>query len=105
MADPLLDERSILNMLDVPASLVSAERLQTAAMLSLVDGFDRKLQREPFVRLTAAALSVHTNLGRLQFLNLLVQLRKQQDFTADQFAAATVEVVVYCEIERIVLVK
>ena len=104
MPDPILDERNILGLLDTPAGLASTDRLQTGSMLALVDGFDRRIQREPFVHLTAAVLSVHTNLGRLQFLNLITDLQKQRPLTADQLAAATIEMVAYCETERLALV-
>jgi hypothetical protein len=103
MADPIISEQSIIGLLDVPASLEAADRLQSGAMLALVDGFDRRIQREPFVRLTAAAMSTHTNLGRLQFLNLIVELAKKQPLTADQLTQAVIEIVAYCETERLSL--
>jgi hypothetical protein len=105
MPDPILNEQVILQMLDVPAGLVSAERLQTASMLALVNGFDRRIQREPFVRLAAAAMSTHTNLGRLQFTQLVVDLHNKQPLTAADLAKAMTEITAYCEVERLALVK
>ena len=105
MADPVFNEQYILKMLDVPVGLASIDRLQTATMLTIVDGFDRKLKREAFVRLIANALSAHANLGRLQFIKLLMDLHTQHPVTLEQLVMASTEMVAYCETERVSLVK
>jgi hypothetical protein len=104
MPDPILSERDILHRLDVPAGVASFDRLQTAAMLSIVDGFDRKIQRDPFVHLTGAALSLHANLSRLQLLDLLIEHHAKQTLTLDTLARSNTELVAYCEAARRVLV-
>jgi hypothetical protein len=105
MADPFLNEQNILAALDVPASVGTVDRLQTAAMLAIVDGFDRKIQRDPFILLTASGLGLHTNMGRLHLINRVIELHKTQKLTPEKLTEADIELLAVCEAERIGLLN
>ncbi len=68
MTDPVLHEDTIMDALDCTAEHTNTGRLQAAAMLCLIDAYDRKLQREHFVALASAALGLHTQIGKLYMM-------------------------------------
>lgn len=65
MTDPVLHEPTIMDTLDCNPYPENASRLQAAALLCLLDAYDRKLIREHFVTLASAALALHTQVGKL----------------------------------------
>src|SRR5882672_938498 len=65
MTDPVLHEPTIMDTLDCTPYPENTSRLQAAALLCLIDAYDRKLTRENFVTLASAALSLHTQIGKL----------------------------------------
>lgn len=103
MADPIFSEATILNMLDAPASLAAVEPLRTGAILALVNGFDRKIQRDPFSLLVSSAVELHTNLGHLVLLDRMNTLNRQQQLTAEKFNEALINTIATCETGRLSL--
>ena len=103
MADPVFNEATILNLLGAPASIAAFEPLQTGAALALVNGFDRKIQREPFTLLVSSAMGLHTNLGRLHLITRMQKLHEQQSLTPEKFDEASIDIVAFCETERLSL--
>ncbi len=69
MTDPILHEPTIMDTLDCNPFPENTGRLQAAALLCLLDAYDRKLVREHFVTLAEAALSMHTQLGKLYMID------------------------------------
>lgn len=69
MTDPVLHEPTIMDTLDCTPVAENTSRLQAAALLSLIDAYDRKLTRENFVTLAEAALSLHTQVGKLYMID------------------------------------
>ena len=55
----------ILDCLKVPVNLEGIAPLQSASMMAVLDGFDRRIDRGFFVPLAANALALHTDMGRL----------------------------------------
>jgi hypothetical protein len=103
MADPVFNEATIISLLGAPASIAAFEPLQTGAALALVNGFDRKIQREPFTFLVSSAMGLHTNLGRLHLITRMRELQKQNILTPAKFDEASVDIVAFCETERLSL--
>ena len=69
MTDPILYEPSIMQTLDCAAEVDNVQRLQAACMLSLVDAYDRKLTRDEFIVLCDAAVTLHTQMGKLYMID------------------------------------
>lgn len=69
MTDPVLHEPTIMEALDCLPVAENTSRLQAAAMLSLLDAYDRNLTRENFVTLASAALALHTQMGKLYMID------------------------------------
>ena len=103
MADPVVDEQHLMGSLDVPASLAVVERLQSSSVISVIDGFDRKVTRDPFIHLTAAAFSLHTHLGRLHLIARINELFKQGKLTQERLTDAENQLIAFCEVERVTL--
>jgi hypothetical protein len=105
MADPKINEQYLLSVLDVPCSLDVIDRLQSGALMSSVNGFDRRILRDPFMALTAAAFSLHTNLGRFHLLARIRELEKEQKLTTEKLDEANLQLQAFCETERVHLVS
>ena len=69
MTDPVLHEPTIMDTLDCRVDPVNTSRLQAAALLSLIDAYDRKLTRENFLVLAEAALGMHTQIGKFYMMS------------------------------------
>ncbi len=69
MTDPVLHEETIMDTLDCLPVPENTGRLQAAALLSLLDAYDRKLTRENFVTLASAAMALHTQVGKLYMID------------------------------------
>ncbi len=69
MTDPVLHEPTIMDTLDCLPHPENTSRLQAAALLCLLDAYDRKLEREHFVTLAQAALELHTQVGKFYMID------------------------------------
>lgn len=87
MADPQLNEAMILDILDVPVSLEMAERLQSGALMSVLDAYDRKILRDPFTDIVAAALTLNQQLGRASLAQAVHNLIKSDGLTEEKVTA------------------
>lgn len=101
MADPTIDERMLMDTIDVPVSVSVIERLQSGALMAAINAFDRKLQRGPYIELTASAFSLHTHLGRLHMVARIHELFKQGKLTQEKLAEAETGLIGFCESERV----
>lgn len=77
MADPQLNERAIVDMLDKISTPVSTERLTSASFLSIIDSHDRKLDREEWVAIVQDALGMNDMLSRLELTSALFRRFKE----------------------------
>jgi hypothetical protein len=87
--DPILNENLMLTTLVTPLSADDVERLQYGAMMSVVDAFDRKIKREPFCDIVAAALSLHSHLARLHLAMSIEALQKVGKLDEKKMSDAT----------------
>jgi hypothetical protein len=105
MPDPLLDEPLILLQLNVPVSVNSVERLQQGAVLAVIDGFDRKVLREPFLNITSDAFRLATNLEKLELISRIMELQKQDKLTAEHLADAHGQLLASSETSRLAVIN
>ena len=66
MADPQLNERAIVSMLDTISTPASIERLVSAGFMSIIDSHDRKLERTEWVGIVQDAMGMADMLTRLE---------------------------------------
>jgi hypothetical protein len=64
MADPVIDENLIVDLLDVPPSPDTARQLMAGATMLLIDAYDRQISRDYFVSVVHNAMSLHTYAGQ-----------------------------------------
>lgn len=80
---PLFDEGMIIDCLAQPIGFDSIGPLQSAAMMTLIDCFDRKVEREFFGNVAATCLALHTAMGRLHTSTVLRAMAKEDQFKAN----------------------
>lgn len=68
MADPVLDEQNILDLLQVPVQLQTIGVIQAGAAQALVDLFDRKVTRAEFMEEASTCLSLYAQTAKLWML-------------------------------------
>ena len=103
MADPIIDERMLMETIAVPVSLAMVERLQSGALMAAINAFDRKLERGAYIELTASAFSLHTHLGRLHLVARINEIFKQGKLTKERLAEAELGLIGFCESERVAM--
>lgn len=81
--DPKFDEQMLLSCLEGLPTVENIGSLQSGAMLALIDCYDRKVDREFFGAVAAAALALHTAMGRLYTTAVMKNIVKQPQFKAD----------------------
>ncbi len=105
MADPILNEDMILAGLCAPASLDTADQLQEASWMSIANAYDRKIEREPFVKLISAAMTMNNNLGRLLVTVRVRDMLERGKLTKEQLDEAAASLIGYSESARVDLYK
>jgi len=90
MADPVLDENLILQLLTAPASgtIDDIGRLQAAAIQALTDMHDRKMTRDQYIQHAASAVSLYGQLCKLWMLLSMKEAFNNGDFDAARIAEA-----------------
>lgn len=78
---PKISEQMILDCLDVPVNGENIGALQSGAIMSVVDAFDRQIQREHFVMLCDHALTLHSAMGRMHTLLSTQHLQEQKELS------------------------
>lgn len=91
MADPLLNEGAIIQMLDVISAPANVEKLASASFLSIIDSHDRKLEREDWVAIVQDALGMNDMLTRLELTNALYNRFKRNKLEDETFTDALKE--------------
>lgn len=68
MANPVLDEQNILDLLQLPIQLQTISAIQAGAAQALVDLFDRKVTRAEFMDEAGTCLSLYAQTAKLWML-------------------------------------
>src|ERR1035437_6353686 len=105
MADPILNEDMILAGLSPAASLDVANQLQEASCMAVVNAYDRQIKRASFIDLTNAAMTMTSNLGRLQVTARCRDMLEQDKLTKEQLADAIIRTIGYSKSARVELFK
>lgn len=105
MPDPQLSEEIIMDALGAIASPVSAERLENGAVLAIVDCFDRRINRDPFITAVTNACMLHDSLGRLHFANAMMLMWKQEKLSIEELEKAVKRLTERAEDSRNRLIK
>jgi hypothetical protein len=79
MASPFLNEHMIIETLSLPVSSDTSESLCVAAMLAVLDGYDRKIKRDEYGIVVDAVCKFHEMIGRLVIVNLVRSLIGKTD--------------------------
>lgn len=64
-ADPVVDEEFMIEALSTKVSPQTIARLQTGAMLLLIDAYDRKTTRGEFAQIADAAMKAYAQAAKL----------------------------------------
>jgi hypothetical protein len=103
VADPILSELIVMASLDIPVSLQNIESLQSAALISVVDAFDRRIERESFCEIVAASLALHSYLARLNLAAAVESLLAKDVLTLKKVQDAAQSLTMDGEAARIAL--
>lgn len=104
-SDPQMYEPQLLDVLSVPAGVLTVERLQSGALMSVVDAFDRRIMRYPFIDLVQAAMVLNNQLGRLTLVAAIAEEVKNKTVTPEKLAEAIVGLTERAEIQRLKVLK
>jgi hypothetical protein len=105
--DPKFSEKVLLDALDNISTPRCAHNLQAGAQLSILDAFDRGIERGAFIDILKEAMMLHTYTARL---SMVAHLKAVCEATGhgidkDQFEQAMHEVTAECETHRSALIK
>lgn len=64
-ADPIIDEEFMVEALSAQVSPATIARLQTGAMMLLIDAYDRKTTRMEFAQIADAAVKAYAQTAKL----------------------------------------
>lgn len=68
MADPVLDEDHIVQLLTVPVRADTISYLQQGAVQAMIDLYDRKVTREDFIEMLAPCIALYGQAAKLWIL-------------------------------------
>lgn len=91
MADPVLDEQHIIELLRSPSIPENVNRMQAGAVQALMDLFDRKVTREEFTNNASKCLLLYATASRLNILANMQAVYDAGNLSDGEFARATSE--------------
>lgn len=99
MADPLLNEDYIRNLLSVPVNVENVDAMQAGAVQALIDLYDRKVTREAYCGMAASCITLYAQCSKLWMLhNVKHQLADgDRNLTDETWARSDA---VFCELIR-----
>lgn len=105
--DPKFSEKVLVDALDMVSTPRSAANLQAGAQLSILDAFDRGIDRDAFIDIMKEAMLLHTYTSRLSLVAYLKACCEQSGHGVEinEFEQAVHEVTATCEQHRAALVK
>ena len=105
MASPQLNEAMIAATLGAPPMQESGEPLRTAAFLTIVDAYDRKVDRDTFFETAQAACQLSEMMGRLESITGISNSFKAEKLTIDKLEDALATVTGHAEVFRMTLIR
>ena len=81
---PLLDENQMLKMLKTAISRQTANEVQAGAVLSVVDAYDRGVDRQTFLRILNEAVMLYDYLGCLSTVGRIQDIFAHNELTSDK---------------------
>jgi hypothetical protein len=88
MADPILDEAQIVQLLSCPIKAETIHALQGGAVQALCDLYDRKVTRDEFTSKAAACIGLYGQCSKLWILDNIRQVYESNDLDKARFDAA-----------------
>lgn len=88
MADPILDENLLLARLKSPPNVIDTENLQSAAMGTLLDIYDRKVTREEFIKMASPCVALYAAVGRFELLMSIKECFDAETLDVSSFTVA-----------------
>lgn len=86
--DPVLSEEMILDCLSVDCTLDGIQALQTGALFSIVDAYDRLTVRDAYLPIVYASLALHATMSRIHALTMVKRLLDKGELTDEKLDAA-----------------
>lgn len=78
----------MMALLSLPATEANSAKLQQAALLALVDGFDRKLLREKYIEVAELTLGLKDAIARQSVVGSIDELFRAGDLTQEEMDTA-----------------
>jgi hypothetical protein len=88
MADPILDEDTIVALLKTPVSARNVNAIQAGAVQALIDLYDRKCTREEFVNLASPCIALYGQAAKLALLANVEIVYDSGDLDKERFNRA-----------------
>jgi hypothetical protein len=92
VADALLNERYIKELLRMPPTLSNCDAIQTGAAQTLLDIYDRKVTREEFMAMAGRCLSLYAQCSKMWVLNSIREVHLDGTLTDAKFDEANAEI-------------
>ena len=105
MASTLLNEDLLAGMLELPSSAEHGVDLRTAALLVLLDAYDRKVTREEFFATAKTAVQLCEMMGRLESVTGIHTSQKADTLTSAVLDEALTKITAFAETHRQALVR
>lgn len=105
--NPQFCEKVILDALDNISTPGAAQNLQAGAQLSILDAFDRGINRDAFIDILKEAMLLHTFTSRLSMVAHMKAIvdKRSAPVSTDELTEAVHEVTALCEQHRTSLIK
>ena len=100
MSSTLLNEDLLAGMLAVPPSAESGPDLRTAALLVLLDAYDRRVTREAFFKTAKTAVQLCEMLGRLESTTGINASFTKGTLSAEMLLEALTKITSFAETHR-----
>lgn len=97
---PRIDEAYIMQALDRVSSPLAFNALVTGAHLSIIDGFDRQIDRDPYNSLVEDAIALVNMGSRLHAVNAMLRMMEKGTLTREKMEEARVALTKQAEIHR-----
>lgn len=88
MADPVLDEEMIADLLKCPISPENVGRIQAGAMQALMDLYDRKATRDEFIAMATPCVALYGQTSKLWLLANVRMVFDSGDLDTNRFEQA-----------------
>lgn len=92
MADPVLDEAAIVEMLKQPMTQETVVILQSAVMQAMLDMYDRKVDRSEFINHGSLCVTTYAMLSRTYMLRSIYELYAAGDLSEARFDKALADI-------------